>query len=175
MQTQIDRIEESRERLLAELDALPRSVLEATPPSGGWSVLDIVEHLVLSEESVLADVDRPDRLRPKRRSLRSRLGFAAVIGVLSSPLKVRVPSSTMRPRGTRSYEELRAAWEERHRALRRHVIAVEEGRISGAVFEHPISGPLTTRQAVRMLQIHLERHTRQIHRILGELGPGEGG
>jgi hypothetical protein len=165
---QVDRIERSRARLIARLEALPRSVLETAPPSGGWSVLEIVEHLVLSEEAVLRDMDHPERLRPKRRSLRARLGFAAVIGVLSSPLRVQVPSSSMRPKGTRSFDELRAAWEESHRALRRHVVAVEEGRISGAVFRHPIAGPLTTRQAMRMLRVHLERHTRQIQRILRE-------
>ncbi|NNK61829.1 MAG: hypothetical protein HKO98_01365, partial [Gemmatimonadetes bacterium] len=41
-----------------------------------------------------------------------------------------------------------------------------EGRISGAVFVHPVSGPLTTRQAIRMLRVHLTRHERQIRRIL---------
>ncbi|MBT8402296.1 MAG: DinB family protein [Gemmatimonadetes bacterium] len=65
-----------------------------------------------------------------------------------------------------SFDELRAAWEESHRGLRRHVIAEGEGRISGAVFVHPVSGPLTTRQAIRMLRVHLTRHERQIRRIL---------
>ena len=170
MLTQVDRIESKRSRLLAELDALPRSVLDARPPSGGWSVLEVVEHLVLAEESVLANMDRPELLRPRRTSLRSRLGYAAIIGVLSSPLRVQVPTTAMRPEGTRSFEELRTAWEESHRALRRHVTAVEEGRISGAVFAHPVSGPLTTRQALRMMRVHMNRHTRQIRRILGELG-----
>lgn len=166
MLAQIDRIEEMRTRLLTDLDALPHSVLETRPASGGWSILEIVEHLVLSEESVMKNADRPELLRPRRRSLRSRFAYAAVLGVLASPFKVRVPSADMTPSGGRSFAELRAAWEESHRGLRRHVVAEGEGKISGAVFVHPVSGPLTTRQAIRMLRVHLERHERQIRRIL---------
>ena len=166
MLAKVDRIEEIRTRLLADLEGLPAAVLEARPESGGWSVLEIVEHLLLSEESVMKNVDRPELLRPRRRSLRARIGYAAVLGILASPFKVRVPSPDMKPSGGRSFDELRSAWEESHRALRRHVVAEGEGEVSGAVFVHPVSGPLTTRQAVRMLRVHLERHERQIRRIL---------
>jgi hypothetical protein len=33
------------------------------------------------------------------------------------------------------------------------------------VFEHPIAGPLTVSQAVRMGQVHVDGHVRQIRRL----------
>ena len=169
LQREVDRIVRARTRLLAELESLPRPLLERKPAPDEWSVLEVVEHLVLAEADVLADMDRPERLRTRRVSIRSRLGYAMVLGVLVSPFAVRVPSPAMRPSGQRSLEELRSAWEASHHALREHVAAVEAGRISGAVFVHPVSGPLTTRQAVRMLRVHLRRHEKQIRRILRNL------
>jgi hypothetical protein len=46
-----------RTGLISDLDALPPAVLTIKPSSGGWSVVEVVEHLVLAEESVLAVTD----------------------------------------------------------------------------------------------------------------------
>ena len=170
MLDQVDRIEAMRAAVTGTVGDLPVAVRSARPPDGGWTLLEIVEHLVLAEESVLANLDQPDRLRARRTSLRSRMGFQALVAVLLAPFPVGVPSSAMKPRGDRSFDELCEAWESSHRALRRHVMAVEEGRISGAVFVHPVSGPLTTRQAVRLLRVHLRRHQKQMRRVLTALG-----
>lgn len=176
MLAQVDAISETRARLMAELDALPRSLLAQRSTSGGWSILEVIEHLVLSERSVLANMDRPELLKARRKSLRARFGLTAVMSVLRSPIPVSVPSADMRPKGERSFEELRTDWEASHEALRGHVAAVEGGQISGAVFMHPIAGPLTTREAIRMLRVHLKRHEKQIRNILQSLerGPGDG-
>jgi hypothetical protein len=37
--------------------------------------------------------------------------------------------------------------------------------MEAAVFDHPIAGPLTVSQAVRMGQVHVEGHVRQIRRL----------
>ena len=169
MLAQVDGIVEMRTRLLSDLAGVPSPLLTRTPSGGGWSILEVIEHLVLAEESVLANMDRPELLRARRTSWRSRLGYSAIVAILSSPFRVSVPSAAMKPQGKRSFDELRAAWAASHEALRRHVIAVHEGRVSGAVFAHPVSGPLTTRQAVRMLRVHLKRHERQIRGILRSL------
>lgn len=166
MLAQMERVEAMRDQMLAKLDALPPAMHTARPASGGWSALEVIEHLVLSEESVMAGIDEPEGLRPRRRSLRSRIGYAAVLGVLASPIPVKVPTPDMEPGRTRTLEELRATWHESHRVLRRHIQAVQAGEVSGAVFSHPVSGPLTTEQAIQMLAVHMKRHGKQLRRIL---------
>ncbi len=166
MLAQLEAVERMRDQMLAELEARSPAVRSARPASGGWSALEVIEHLVLSEESVTAGIDDLAGRPPKRASLRSRIGYAMVLGVLALPMPVKVPTADMEPKGTRSLEELRKAWEESHRTLRRHIQAVHEGKVSGPVFSHPVSGALTTEQAIRMLSVHVKRHRKQFRRIM---------
>lgn len=162
----LDRIEELRDALLREIAALPAESVARRPAPDRWSILEIVEHLLSSEQSVLAGMDDASTLRPRRRSLRSRVGYGVVIAVLALPVRVAVPVAAMAPRGGVSLATLSHAWREHHRVLRRHIEAVLAGRVTGAVFTHPVAGPLTTGQALRMLDVHVKRHAQQIRAII---------
>ena len=49
--------------------------------------------------------------------------------------------------------------------MRAYVAGLGPEGFRRAVFEHPVAGPLTVEQAVRMDQVHLETHVRQIRRL----------
>jgi hypothetical protein len=55
--------------------------------------------------------------------------------------------------------------DEAHEWHRAHIGVLGKDELQRAVFEHPVSGPMTVRQAVCMLEVHMERHIRQIHRL----------
>lgn len=159
------RIEAKRERLLGELAALSPSVLEAHPLAGKWSLLEIVEHLVLSEEGVTGDFARLADLVPQPRSAKERLMFVMVMAVLRFDIPVKVPSRKMHPVGGRSLAELGATWQRNHGQLRAFVQQMEPHRRRDGIFRHPVAGPLTVDQGLRMLETHLDRHIRQIRRL----------
>ena len=161
----LHRIEGKRERLLAGLATLPPRVLEAHPLPGKWSIAEIVEHLVISEEGVIGDFARLADRKALARNAKNRMLYIAVMGVLRFDIPVQVPSRGMKPVGGRTLAQLGAAWELNHARLRAFVHTVNPGRLRDAIFRHPVAGPLTLGQGLLMLETHLDRHIRQIRRL----------
>jgi hypothetical protein len=151
-----------RGALLDEMEALDAAVLVAKPFAGKWSILEIIEHLVLAERAVFKGLPDPSRLVERERGVGHRVRYQLVMFILNSGIRVRVPSPTMVPQGNRSLAELRRLWDENQAWLRSCIDHLGPKGIRGAVLEHPVAGPLTVDMAVRMGQVHVAGHVRQI-------------
>jgi nitrogen-specific signal transduction histidine kinase len=68
----IQAFDERCRALLDELAALAPEALAAKPRPDQWSILEIVEHLVLAERFVLAGMPPVAELVERRRSLKNR-------------------------------------------------------------------------------------------------------
>lgn len=161
----IQALDDRRCALFDELDTLSGEVLSAKPHPDTWSILEVVEHLVLAERVILQGLPERTDLVARPRSLKNHGAYALVWLILRWGIPVKVPSRRMLPTGNLSLVELRQAWDEHVRWLR----SFEEG--SGvdayrqAVFLHPVAGPITLVQALRLDQLHLRIHTRQISKL----------
>jgi hypothetical protein len=156
---------ESRAALLDEVGALDPATLAARPLADKWSILEIIEHLVVAEREVLKRLPEHSQLAERKRSFKHLVTYAMVMFVLRYGIPVKVPSPAMAPRGNRSLDELRRQWDENQAWMRAYVAGLGPEGFRRAVFEHPVAGPLTVEQAVRMDQVHLETHVRQIRRL----------
>jgi hypothetical protein len=61
--------------------------------------------------------------------------------------------------------ELRRMWDENKTWLLSVLEAFGPEGVGKAVFEHPVAGPLTVEQAVRMVQVHFDGHVKQIRAL----------
>jgi hypothetical protein len=156
---------EKRGALLDEMEALDPAKLVAKPLAGKWSILEIIEHLVLAERAVLQGLPDQSRLGERERRLKHRFRYLIVMFVLRYGIPVQVPSPAMVPRGARSLPELRRLWDENQEWLRAYISGLDRKGFRRAVFEHPVAGPLSVEQAVHMDQVHLDTHIRQIRRL----------
>ena len=157
--------DEKRRALLDEMGALDPATLVARPLAGKWSMLEIIEHLVLAERAVLQGLPELSRLREQERRLKHRFSYAIVMVVLRCGIPVRVPSPAMIPQGDRSLGELRRLWDESQEWLRAYIDRLDRRGFRRAVFAHPVAGPLSVEQALHMGQVHLDTHVRQIRRL----------
>lgn len=168
MRDQLQRIAALRDALLAEVDAAPDATRRRRAAPDAWSALEVVEHLVLAERVVLGPSaqwgERPDA----SRSLRDRVRYCMVRLVLQQRIKVTIPSEQLRPSGRVSFAQLRTAWIAQQEALREFVLSLDAAGAKRAIFHHPIAGPLTVRQALQLLEVHLRGHAAQVHRLLTE-------
>ena len=155
------RIERTREELLGRVRALPHDARARSPREGKWSILQIVDHLVAAEEDVFGDPDRLAELAARPRSIRHRIMFWIVMFILRFDIPVKVPSTGMLPKG-RDLEALERRWVELHEGVRDFVGGLSRDGERAAIFAHPVAGPLTTGQMLFMLDVHLQRHARQI-------------
>ena len=166
LERRIRRLSEKRDALMADLEALPPSHLTARPISGKWSILDIVEHLVLAERVVLQGLPSPSELSERKRLLKHRILYLVVLFVLKARIRVRVPSSKMVPRGGHTFHELHSQWDSTHLWLQDYIAQLNPEDHRRTVFRHPVAGPVTLAQAIQLDSAHVDGHLRQIRRLI---------
>jgi DinB superfamily len=170
LQARLQSIETKRILLQQRVSGLEPHVMTARPRPDKWSILEIVEHLVLSERVVFGPADALEQRTPRERSLRNRALYWMVMFILRFDIPVKVPSAALLPEGTRSVGSLWAQWEASHAALRRWVEASDTRVRRHALFSHPVAGPMTMADTLRMLDVHLDRHIRQVEALVGSRG-----
>jgi hypothetical protein len=154
-----------RNALLDEMEALAPETLNARPLAGKWTILEIVEHLVLAERVVFQGMPDPAQLKARKPWLKQRVRHLLVLIVLRTGIPVDVASPAMIPEGRRDLAELRRLWDENKAWLLLYMEKLGPTRIHERLLRHPIAGPIDLRQGVVMSRIHLERHIRQIRRL----------
>jgi len=166
MREQLERIEALRRSLLEDVASVPEAQRRRRPAPDAWSMLEIVEHLVLAERVVLGPSEQWRDRAPSTRTWRDRLRYHMVRLVLQRRIRVATPSEQMRPAGRTSFEKLRTVWTAQHAALREFVDTLDQAGARRAIFHHPVAGPLTVRQALHLLEAHLRGHAAQVRRLL---------
>ena len=162
LHARLQRFDRTRQHLMEEMSTLDAARLNATPMPGKWSILQIVEHLVVAERAVFLGLPNPLDLVARTRGVGHHLRYALVMSVLSLGVPVRVPSPTMVPRGGHELGALGRMWDENQLWLRRVAERLGSEVARAAVLVHPIAGPLTVAQGVRMGHVHVDGHIRQI-------------
>lgn len=161
----IEQFEAKRNSLLDRLAEIDSDRLAARPLDGKWSVIEIVEHMVVAEKEVLMGLPDPAKLKVYRRTLKNKMMLKVVMFVLGR-INVKVPSPTMNPEGEADLEELRRRWDENQKWFRNYVDSCSDEDLEKAVFKHPVSGPINVEQAVDMSIAHIDAHTAQIDKLL---------
>jgi hypothetical protein len=165
VEERLEAFDAARQALLDELGALEPAVLTARPRAGKWSILEIVEHLVLAERAVFKGMPHPSRLEARGRGPGDHARYLLVTFVLKAGVPVRAPSRRMLPQGGRSLAELRRMWDENKAWLLSVLDALGPEGLGKAVFEHPVAGPLTVEQSARMVRVHFDGHVKQIRTL----------
>ncbi|GAB5409429.1 MAG: hypothetical protein BalsKO_17940 [Balneolaceae bacterium] len=161
----LDRIEVMRSELLEEVKLLSEEQINSSPSKKEWSILEIIEHLVLGEEYVMSSIFRSEEPTHRKRKPYHFVRYYIVMGILSSSFKVKTPSKKMNPSSNSSLEELNKRWKYNHQTIRDYLMSLNSETVKKAVFFHPISGPLKPDKALKMLEVHLKRHWKQIKRL----------
>jgi len=162
-------LNEKRVVWLNRIQAMCPDKLVAKPRAGKWSILEIVEHLVVSERVVFQGMPHPSLLVERPRRPEHHFRYLLVEFLLRSGIPVRMPSPALAPKGGRSLSELRQLWDENQEWLLTYVSQLDSKGLQRVVFEHPAAGPLTLGQAVSLNQSHIHRHVRQaeaLYRLL---------
>jgi hypothetical protein len=161
----IQTLDATRCALLDELETLNADDLTAKPLPGKWSILEVVEHMIISEREILQGLPEPSQLAARKRDLRARVTYPMVIAVLKLHIPVKTPAPSMVPQGNGSLADLRGQWDESQAWLQSFAAGLDRDGLGKAFFAHPIAGPLTLPQAVHMGQLHVDGHIRQIRRL----------
>jgi len=155
----------TRRALLDELALLNDDQIRRKPGPSEWSILQIVQHMVLAEQGVMKYLPEPEEFIARKRGLRARIFYVVVLLILRWNIRVPVPSKRMVPDGNTSLSEVRQQWDENLRWFRGYLDSLRPEDLKRAVFSHPVAGPLTGPQAGKMAQYHFDAHLRQIEKV----------
>lgn len=154
------------EKLITLLDSIPKEKLREKP-NGKWSILEIAEHIYLSERTFIRIITQRNDKHHDTEELKGSDRIQKLL-VEKRSYKVKAPDF-LEPKGRfSSVQEFVTLFSAQRTSL---VEKLENGSISdfSAIFPHPFLGELTITDWLYVILHHTSRHTEQINdRLIGQ-------
>lgn len=170
LQYRLDALDAALDALVDELSGHSIEALQQPPAPGQWSALQVMQHLMRSEELSMQYLRKKLSYQPELQkagmaaALRSRL----LRFYLRLPFKFKAPApvdaSTFKT--DVSLDELARRWRANRRELRAFLDGLPADLYDKEVYKHPFAGRLTLMGMVDFFDGHFRRHREQIRRGL---------
>lgn len=166
----LDRIDHKLEKLISDLDKKPAEQLTQEPQPGAWSPLQVLYHLMLSEQLSLRYIKKKLSYDPELPKIdwKARLRTFVLDAYLKSPFKRKAPTNVNESNfpDDLSLVQIAKEWQATRQELRLYLEGLEPELFSRQVYKHPISGRMSLAAMLSFFDNHFERHHKQIKRAL---------
>jgi len=167
-----DAYQKEVEQLLNELAAGNDATLNMAAIDGGWSALQTVHHLILTEELSLSYVQKKMSFNPKldQAGFKERMRAASLWFYLNLPFKFKAPAlvSDENLPGFTTLALSRDRWLDIRQRWTVFLQQLPEEMLDKAVYRHPFVGRLSWMGTLRFFHFHFQRHRKQIYRTIGK-------
>lgn len=161
IQARYDALEREKSAFIAELERYSSPQLAFRPAPNAWSMLEVAQHLIISEKGIVGSGSSA-RLGPI--TWRSKLGLGAITALFRAGVRVpTVPAAV--PKEERSLEAVRADWTHVRDGLRRVLEPLESATLEHPAFIHPVAGTISLAQGLEFMVTHIAHHRPQLERI----------
>ncbi len=158
-------LENQRQMIFQQLDAIPPAHLTHKAGPDRWSVVEVIQHLVIVEQLIMKQAESTPTPAGTEPQPYSRERLEMVLEILETDVAVDVPAASMAPDGRISLATLLDQWAETRRQLQRFLRQVPVDRYEELLFSHPVAGPLSVVDMLDLANVHLGYHMRQIQRL----------
>lgn len=165
------KMENHREDLYQRLQSYPSEVMNEKVNDDSWSVVQVIDHLILSEQSTIEYLKKKTTggepipsAGPASFFRYHVLKFAMIL-----PIKFRAPRFIGNPDNSATLDQAMSRWKTVRLQLDQLLSTMTAEQINAEVFKHPIAGKMNLKQALKFIQSHVDRHTQQIFNILKQL------
>ena len=165
IQKGFDALEKDRLELIERLKALTSETRRFKAGPDAWSILEVIQHLVISEQPALGPNDTEGSSKLLDPALKSPEKFERVMKVLTRDIPVDVPDKDLEPDGQVPWPELLERWAMAREKLKQILENVTAGNREQLVSSHAYAGPLTAIEMLQFTEAHYYGHVRQIDRI----------
>lgn len=168
LENQFKKFEQDRKALLDSLKAVANDKLAQAPSPDKWSVIQILNHLVMAEYGTFG------YMKKKILAVDSleKAGFSSWLGVqfiklyLALPLKTKAPKGIDQPAGNEKLEEVVAKWDKLRANWYEFLSQIKDDDLEKALFKHPFGNRLNIYQTIEFCDAHFKKHEKQIKNIL---------
>lgn len=164
LQKRFDIFESKRFLFMEKLNKLTEAQLTFKPHIAHWSMLDIVQHLMLAESAFLLQVTEKT-FKPRRLRFNPVIGSIIVWFVFKFGIRVKVPVKSAIPKETMLLAESTLLWNEKRMGLRGYLDTLDSDAARQKIFFHPIKGPISSIILIDFLTIHFDHHMKQVKRL----------
>ena len=161
------------EQLQASKQALESAIANSTcdahfQPADGWSIAQVVEHLIASEGGTLGYMKKKSSggwgvLEEATAEHHERSN--AINARLESDERYKAPDVLPEPGNSTSLQDLLQKWSSLRRELEVFLLTLDITHFNKLVFRQPSAGMLTILHALEFMDAHLRHHLPQINRI----------
>ena len=169
IQEKFDSLTRKREALFQHLDSLSSEVLCFKAGPDKWSIVEVVEHLVIAEDDLLTQLTTAVSSPPLDINARTPEKYQTVIKVMERDIEVDVPHESMEPHGRIALDDLLNQWNDIRETLQGLLAEIPAGKIDDLVYRHPYGGPLDISETLHFIEVHFDNHMRHIDRILEQV------
>jgi hypothetical protein len=158
--------------LLDECAQYPDSTLNYRPGGAGWSAVQTMHHLLLSEELSLQYVQKKLSFNPRleTRGVGAHWRGFLLWFYLNTPFKFKAPDvvGAQKLPEQVSLADTRARWEAAQTGWEHFIQQMPAELLDKAVYRHPLAGRLGWPETIGFFRHHFLRHRRQIRKAITE-------
>ncbi len=170
IENQLDTMDSELKLLLRDLKKFSDKDLNWQPRPGKWSVLQVMQHLMLAEMFSHQYVEKKLSFDPKlkKAGLPSALRLLLLRFYLGLPVRFKAPKgvSTVHLQEKAAFWDLVKQWNHQRDSLRSYLAGLPDDKFDKSIYKHPIVGRLSLQGMLTFHRVHFRRHRKQIRRIL---------
>lgn len=131
-----------------------------------WSMVGVIEHLVISEGGILKFFDRyPPKASKYKATFKSNFKSRFLNFALWSPFRFKAPVKILAPKQEKTLATLEKEWDTIRKDWETLLEDFPNEKINYTVFKHPLAGPVTMLQTLQFMRNHIYTHEKQLRRI----------
>jgi len=157
-----------KKAILTDFNSLNLSQLHFKPGKNEWSLIQIVEHLVLSEMASTNYVSKKllNTNLLKGDSPITKFRFSLLNLLMKSPFKFNAPSKAkIIPSQRPKLSDLELKWNIARQTMHKIIESNNETVLDKLIWKHPFAGRFNFNEMLNFCLIHLKRHFKQMMEI----------
>jgi len=169
VKTQLDWLNRELGLLFRDLKKYSDNDLNWKPGEGKWSVLQIMEHLILAESLSQKYLEKKLSFDPelKNANIISSMGSLFISFYMKTPIKAKAPAAVGEVLPEHStFWELVKQWKQDREDLETYLNSLPPELFKKQVYKHPMGGRMSIGNMMTFHKDHFKRHRKQIYRIL---------
>ncbi len=169
LNTAFNKLEKQLDDLLQKVKPLSDKQQNFKPDTHSWSILQVFRHLMQSEGQINKYLHK--KILGTATARKARFGAVLRSVILNTamrlPIKYKVPDAIMVEfEENYNFEQLSSDWKLLRKEIKDFLEKIDEETSQKEIFRHPTVGRMSLLQGLSFMQEHLERHTRQVDRII---------
>jgi len=167
---QLKALDKKLKTLLTEVKVYSEDQLNRQPKENSWSVIQVMHHLMMSENGSLKYVKKKLSFKPELKKAGVKAAFRefGLNTYLKSPFKWKAPEAISGDNlpANETFWKTAQDWKNQRIELREFLETLPEEMLKKEVYKHPFVGRISIPGMLRFFHQHFDRHNKQIQKII---------